>query len=104
MRPWARLAIAQWEDPLIISILYHNIIAYMLQGISKQAATGRTKDNTVFPLTVKFTDVSQNLSVGDLYSPSCTMDKPLMQPPSQVSTSAQTIIQFFSSVSLYPFI
>lgn len=85
----------------MITILYRNIIAYMVQGISKQAATGRTKDDTVFPLTVKFTDVSQNLSVGDLYSPSCTMDKPLMQPPSQVSTSAQTVIYFFSSSILF---
>ena len=55
------------------------------QGISKQAATGRTKDDTVFPLTVKFTDVSQNLSVGDLYSPSSTMDNPLDQLQKQVS-------------------
>ena len=36
----------------------------------RQAVTGRTKDNTAFPLTVQFTDVSQNLSLGDLYSPS----------------------------------
>ncbi len=36
---------------------------------SKQAVTGRTKDGTVFPLTVHYTDVSQNLSVNDLYSP-----------------------------------
>ena len=73
-----------------------------MQGISKQAATGRTKDDTVFPLTVKFTDVSQNLSVGDLYSPSCVMDKPLMQPPSQVTTSAVSLhkLIFSSSVCL----
>ena len=51
-----------------------------MQGISKQAATGRTKDDTVFPLTVKFTDVSQNLSVGDLYSPSSTVDKEELLP------------------------
>ena len=37
---------------------------------SKQAVTGRTTDNTAFPLTVKFTDLSRNLSLGDLYSPS----------------------------------
>ena len=36
----------------------------------KQAVTGRTKDNTAFPLTVQFTAISQNLSLGDLYSPS----------------------------------
>ena len=36
----------------------------------KQAVTGRTKDATAFPLTVQFTHLSRNLSLGDLYSPS----------------------------------
>ena len=87
----------------MITILYHTVITYMVQGISKQAATGRTKDDTVFPLTVKFTDVSQNLSVGDLYSPSCVMDKPLMQPPSQVTIPLHKLsfnFSFLQSVCL----
>lgn len=53
----------------------HMAISYTclcMQLPSKQAITGRSKDGTVFPLTVKFTDVSQNLSVGDLYSPTDT--------------------------------
>lgn len=60
----------------MINIHHYSLPAnFYHQEISKQAVTGRTKDDTVFPLTVKFTDVSQNLSVGDLYSPSCTFDR-----------------------------
>ena len=41
-----------------------------MQMPGKQAVTGRTKDSTAFPLTVQFTNLSQDLSLGDLYSPS----------------------------------
>ena len=42
----------------------------------KQSVTGRTKDNSTFPLTLSFSDCSQELSVGDLYSPTnrCNSD------------------------------
>ena len=68
----------------------------------KQAVTGRTKDNTAFPLTVQFTTISQNLSLGDLYSPShsistaasdvvstcvCSKEREGVQPANEVCES-----------------
>lgn len=50
--------------------------------------TGRTKDNTAFPLTVKFTNISQNLSLGDLYSPSHSL--PMAPSEATSSTAAHT--------------
>ena len=64
----------------------------MHQPPLKQSVTGRTKDSSIFPLTLSFSDCSQELSVGDLYSPTndCSSDEGDGEPDSTAGPSSRS--------------
>ena len=83
----------------IVSTLYFTVpySSLSIKITDRQAVTGRTRDNTAFPLTVQFTNLSHNLSLGDLYSPNSpppplTPHTPPHSPPHQNHTPASPML------------